>query len=92
MSAAETLAKISAAIWDGTAVTKHGASYEDPAMTLATIEDILSDNPVEYKWRVVNKPLFKSYSYRTYEEATANLSFDGDSLQRKEAGSGWVDI
>ncbi len=93
MNAAQTLEQIRLAIADGTLIGKNGSDYEDPKMTLATIEDILSDNPVEYKWRVVNpKQNYKSFWVGTEVEAVRMMDEPGDVLQRKPRNnSKWED-
>lgn len=93
MSAIEALAKILLVIEDGTVVGKNGTDYEDPKMTLATISDILADNPIEYKYRVVNKlQKFKTFPVGTLTEAEMMMEEKGDSIQRKPLGSRWEDI
>jgi hypothetical protein len=89
----EVIAAIRLAIEDGTGVDHRGSYYDDPAMTLGAIEDILNDNPVEYKYRVVNKrQKYKTFSVDTLAEAEMMLDEPGDKLQRKPVGSRWEDI
>lgn len=86
----EVIAAIRLAIEDGTGVDHRGSYYDDPTMTLGAIEDILNDNPVEYKYRVVNRnQKFRSFSVDTLAEAELMVEERDDAIQRKPVGSKW---
>lgn len=95
MSAAETLVKIRKLIEqheffdiEEGVVTHHDSEY-----VVGTILEILDNNPVEYKYRVVNKfQKYKTYAVPTLVEAEMMLEEKGDSIQRKPVGEKWEDV